>query len=140
MKRSVLTIRGVNDYWELGSHFATAGEYHQSQLWTKGDITDLGDRRFTFSIQGSSAGRSSCTWMMKANSKAHQVWYASCVLYNGVLWIVKFAFLALYWNLFERVQGGLRWVLPGAVIVTVAAFLVQLISFFAWCRPISNNW
>lgn len=53
---------------------------------------------------------------------------------------MKAAFLCLYWGLFRRVQGKVRWLLNFAIALTVCCFLIAEVGVLTWCHPIEINW
>lgn len=62
------------------------------------------------------------------------------ILYTSELWVLKAAFLALFWGLFSRVQSRAIWALYFVIALTVLTFGGAMGVVLGWCTPIHYNW
>lgn len=66
------------------------------------------------------------------------LWFAGCCYYT-VVCLVKGAFLAFYWGLYDHAGIPLRWIKVTIVLTFVSAGLAMAFGI-GWCRPITRNW
>lgn len=60
-------------------------------------------------------------------------------LYTQELWILKSAFLAQFWGLFDRVQTRIKYVLHAIIAYTAASWLSVVGVYLGACRPFERN-
>jgi len=68
---------------------------------------------------------------------------AITMLQPALLWLVKTAFLFMYWNLTSRGHQPprrLRYTLYATSALLVAGFVAIMATFLTYCRPLSENW
>lgn len=69
-----------------------------------------------------------------------QLLYFLAILYTTELWVLKAAFLALFWGLFQKLNSRIRYYLYAAIGITIVTFITMITTVLAWCHPIQNNW
>jgi len=66
------------------------------------------------------------------------LWLAGCCYYT-VVCLVKGAFLAFYWGLYDHAGIPLKWIKVTIILTFVSAVLATAFGI-GWCRPINRNW
>lgn len=66
------------------------------------------------------------------------LWLAGCCYYS-VVCLVKGAFLAFYWGLYDHAGISLKWIKVTIVLTFTSAMLTTAFGI-GWCRPIYRNW
>jgi len=62
------------------------------------------------------------------------------VCYYSAVWSAKGSFLAMYFDLGEKLNKGMRKALLLATIFTGATWVAVVIINLMWCRPLSRTW
>ncbi|KAL7270291.1 hypothetical protein RUND412_007008 [Rhizina undulata] len=60
--------------------------------------------------------------------------------YFGGLWLVKIAFVAMYFNITSHLSTKSRWILYFTAAYTMTTFGIVLLAISFWCRPFSLSW
>jgi len=77
--------------------------------------------------------------LLQANIR--QIHFAMIYLYLCGMWLLKGAFIALYFDLFARQEGRkYRWLLYSLAVWTAIAFFVLIFLCTFICTPVSQNW
>lgn len=70
-----------------------------------------------------------------------QYLYAESVNHIFGQWLIKAAFLCMYWNLDSAWSPRLvRSMLYGTATLLVTTYVVMLAIFLGYCHPMSDNW
>ncbi|KAF8462362.1 hypothetical protein BDZ91DRAFT_850601 [Kalaharituber pfeilii] len=74
--------------------------------------------------------------------KLHKINFALVFLYYTILWMIKGAFIAFYFDLFPRygLNKRLRLALYGTVAFTIVTYLVNMLVHALHCNPIETAW
>ncbi|KAF8424826.1 hypothetical protein EV426DRAFT_573564 [Tirmania nivea] len=66
------------------------------------------------------------------------LWLSGCCYYS-VVCLVKGAFLAFYWGLYDNAGISFKWIRV-TIVLTIVSALLALAFGIGWCRPIYRNW